>query len=327
MAGVRQIASAMTIAGSDSGAGAGVQADLKTFAALGVYGTLVLTAITAQNTLKVTQVLELPPDLIAAQIDAVMSDIGADAAKTGMLANSEIIGVVAERVRSLEIPNLVVDPAMGSGHFLVGAADFLSLRLTNDPHLEDVLFEEMGDEDPQAYYKRLIVERCLYGVDLNPLTVELAKLSLWLHTVSRNKALSFLDHHLRCGNSLVGARVEADLPFEPPRPDDRGRVHPPDREQRVLGFTETLTAKHLHYLLDTFRRIVELPTGDAEAEREKDHLYRVMDAVREGFRAVVVAWVDGINSRAGARQPQHVFQVNLVERRVAPAEQQRAALL
>ena len=185
----------------------------------------------------------------------------------------------------------ILDPAMGSGHFLVGAADFLSLRLTNDPHLEDVLFEEMGDEDPQAYYKRLIVERCLYGVDLNPLTVELAKLSLWLHTVSRNKALSFLDHHLRCGNSLVGAHVEADLPFEPPRLDERGRVHPPDREQRVLGFTETLTAKHLHDVLDTFRRIVELPTGDAEAEREKDHLYRVMDAVRDRFRAVANGWL------------------------------------
>ena len=109
---MQSIKRAMTIAGSDSGAGAGIQADLKTFAALGVYGTSVITAITAQNTLKVVQVLELPPDLLAAQIDAVMSDIGADAAKTGMLANSEIIGVVAERVRSLGIPNLVVDPVM-----------------------------------------------------------------------------------------------------------------------------------------------------------------------------------------------------------------------
>ncbi len=109
---MQSIKRAMTIAGSDSGAGAGIQADLKTFAALGVYGTSVITTITAQNTLKVVQVLELPPDLIAAQIDAVMSDIGADAAKTGMLANSEIIGVVAERVRSLGIPNLVVDPVM-----------------------------------------------------------------------------------------------------------------------------------------------------------------------------------------------------------------------
>ncbi|MDA0987614.1 MAG: bifunctional hydroxymethylpyrimidine kinase/phosphomethylpyrimidine kinase [Chloroflexi bacterium] len=103
---------AMTIAGSDSGGGAGVQADLKTFAALGVYGTSALTAITAQNTLGVTAVLELPPDLVAAQIDAVLSDIGADAVKTGMLANSGIIQVVADKAREYSFSNLVVDPVM-----------------------------------------------------------------------------------------------------------------------------------------------------------------------------------------------------------------------
>jgi hydroxymethylpyrimidine/phosphomethylpyrimidine kinase len=102
----------MTIAGSDSGGGAGVQADLKTFAALGVYGTSALTAITAQNTLGVTAVLELPPDLVAAQIDAILSDIGTDAVKTGMLANSAIIRVVADKVRERGMSNLVLDPVM-----------------------------------------------------------------------------------------------------------------------------------------------------------------------------------------------------------------------
>ncbi len=100
----------------------------------------------------------------------------------------------------------ILDPAMGSGHFLVGAADFLSFRVANDESLTALV--DTGDEDPQVYYKRLIVERCLCGVDLNPLAVELAKLSLWLHTVSKDKALSFLDHHLRCGNSLIGAWVK-----------------------------------------------------------------------------------------------------------------------
>jgi hydroxymethylpyrimidine/phosphomethylpyrimidine kinase len=102
----------MTIAGSDSGGGAGIQADLKTFAALGVYGTSALTAITAQNTLGVTSVLELPPELVAAQIDAILSDIGADAVKTGMLANSRIIQVVADKAREYGFSNLVVDPVM-----------------------------------------------------------------------------------------------------------------------------------------------------------------------------------------------------------------------
>ena len=103
---------AMTIAGSDSGGGAGIQADLKTFAALGVYGTSVLTAITAQNTLGVTAIHEVPTDLIRAQIEAVVSDIGADAVKTGMLSSVEIIETVAEEVRRLGLITLVVDPVM-----------------------------------------------------------------------------------------------------------------------------------------------------------------------------------------------------------------------
>lgn len=108
----KKLYKALTIAGSDSGAGAGIQADLKTFAAFGVYGTSVITAITAQNTVGVTQILELAPDLVAAQIDAVIEDIGAQALKTGMLANSAIIDVVAEKVREHHLQNLVVDPVM-----------------------------------------------------------------------------------------------------------------------------------------------------------------------------------------------------------------------
>jgi hydroxymethylpyrimidine/phosphomethylpyrimidine kinase len=103
---------ALTIAGSDSGAGAGIQADLKTFAALGVYGTCAITAITAQNTQRVSEVFELPPGLVAAQIDAVVSDIGADAVKTGMLASAQIIEVVAAKVREHDLRPLVVDPVM-----------------------------------------------------------------------------------------------------------------------------------------------------------------------------------------------------------------------
>jgi hydroxymethylpyrimidine/phosphomethylpyrimidine kinase len=102
----------MTIAGSDSGGGAGIQADLKTFSALGVFGTSTLTAITAQNTVGVTAVHEVPTDIIAAQIDAVITDIGADAVKTGMLSSNEIVETVAEAIRRHGIVNLVVDPVM-----------------------------------------------------------------------------------------------------------------------------------------------------------------------------------------------------------------------
>ncbi len=103
---------ALTIAGSDSGGGAGIQADLKTFAALGVFGTSAITAITAQNTLGVTAVAEVPVEVINDQIDAVVSDIGVDAAKTGMLSSVEIVKCVAEAVERLELSPLVVDPVM-----------------------------------------------------------------------------------------------------------------------------------------------------------------------------------------------------------------------
>jgi hydroxymethylpyrimidine/phosphomethylpyrimidine kinase len=109
---MERVRTALTIAGSDSGGGAGIQADLKTFSALGVFGMSALTAITAQNTLGVTAVFELPPDIVAAQIDAVVTDIGVDAAKTGMIANSEIIKVVAAKVREHGVSTLVVDPVM-----------------------------------------------------------------------------------------------------------------------------------------------------------------------------------------------------------------------
>ena len=103
---------ALTIAGSDSGGGAGIQADLKTFAALGVFGTNAVTAITAQNTLGVTAVAEVPIEVITDQIDAVVSDIGVDAVKTGMLSSAEIVECVAQAVQRLELTPLVVDPVM-----------------------------------------------------------------------------------------------------------------------------------------------------------------------------------------------------------------------
>jgi hydroxymethylpyrimidine/phosphomethylpyrimidine kinase len=103
---------ALTIAGSDSGGGAGIQADLKTFAAHGVFGTSAITAITAQNTVGVTAVFPLPADLVTAQIEAVASDIGLHAVKTGMLATAAIVEAVAAAIAGLDLPPVVVDPVM-----------------------------------------------------------------------------------------------------------------------------------------------------------------------------------------------------------------------
>ena len=163
----------MTIAGSDSGAGAGIQADLKTFAALGVYGTSVLTAVTAQNTLAVTAVHEVPTDVIAAQIDAVVTDIGVDAVKTGMLASAAIIGcVTASLKRYPDVPGLrrlVVDPVMvaKSGDSLlrddaVGALRDLLLPLAavvtpNIPEAETLTGRSIVTDDDVREAARAIV--------------------------------------------------------------------------------------------------------------------------------------------------------------------------
>ena len=106
-----EIPVALTIAGSDSGGGAGIQADLKTFAALGVHGTSAITSVTAQNTLEVRGIHDIPPELVRMQIEAVADDIGVDAAKTGMLSNTGIIEAVASCIDKYSFP-LVVDPVM-----------------------------------------------------------------------------------------------------------------------------------------------------------------------------------------------------------------------
>jgi hydroxymethylpyrimidine/phosphomethylpyrimidine kinase len=105
------IATALTIAGSDSGGGAGIQADLKAFAAAGVFGTCAIVALTAQNTVGVTSVLPVPPAFVVAQLEAVLSDIGAGAAKTGMLFSCAVIEAVADALDGRGLP-LVVDPVL-----------------------------------------------------------------------------------------------------------------------------------------------------------------------------------------------------------------------
>lgn len=103
---------ALTIATSDSGGGAGVQADLKTFSALGCYGTSAFAALTAQNTAEVRGIHALPPDFLALQIDTVAEDLGSDAVKIGMLFNSELIKTVTDRLQAHRLPNIVLDPVM-----------------------------------------------------------------------------------------------------------------------------------------------------------------------------------------------------------------------
>jgi hypothetical protein len=116
----------------------------------------------------------------------------------------ELEGSFDDRVLRLRI----LDPAMGSGHFLLSACQYLAEEIATHPFTSDPELERLGTESALTFWKRRVVEHCLYGVDLNPLAVELAKLALWLETVATDKPLTFLDHHLRVGNSLVGANVD-----------------------------------------------------------------------------------------------------------------------
>ena len=109
-----KIARVLTIAGSDSSGGAGIQADLKTITALGAFGMSVVTAVTAQNTLGVQGIHEVPADFVVKQCESVMTDIGVDAVKTGMLTTTEIVTTVAGLMRKYEIQKLVVDPVMAA---------------------------------------------------------------------------------------------------------------------------------------------------------------------------------------------------------------------
>jgi hydroxymethylpyrimidine/phosphomethylpyrimidine kinase len=126
----RTLPQALTIAGSDSGGGAGIQADIKTMSALGVYAASAITAITAQNTVGVREAMELPPALVRAQIEAVLDDLDIAAAKTGMLSSAAIVEVVAGALAARRFAALVVDPVMvsKSGHRLLREDAVESLR-------------------------------------------------------------------------------------------------------------------------------------------------------------------------------------------------------
>lgn len=193
----------------------------------------------------------------------------------------------------------VLDPAMGSGHFLVEATDSLALALLRA--LEGDFSPETGvgsimavkeelppyeakelEEEDIRWARREVVERCIFGVDLNPLAVELAKLSLWLYTVAKNRPLNFLDHHLRCGNSLIGARLEdlGDLPSL--KKKEEGAIQ--------LGLFDQVFREKVNILLGSFAQIELLPSDTVEQIREKGKLYQEFRKIVERFQDVADVW-------------------------------------
>jgi hydroxymethylpyrimidine/phosphomethylpyrimidine kinase len=176
----RRLPIALTIAGSDSGGGAGIQADLKTFAALGVYGASVITALTAQNTRGVLAIHHAPPAIVGAQIDAVLEDFDVAAIKIGMLGSAEIADVVAER---LSVPSPQPSPRGRGGDHLLPLGDGARAFLIYDP----VMIASSGDALSGAGFVEAVAHKLLPLVDC--LTPNLAEAAALLgETIARSEA-------------------------------------------------------------------------------------------------------------------------------------------
>lgn len=186
--------------------------------------------------------------------------------------------------RAAEILALrIVDPAMGSGAFLVAATRYLSHAVEEALIAEGAWNERRGREHARADIRRAVAEQCLYGVDLNPTAVQLARLSLWLTTLAADKPLTFLDHHLACGNSLVGARL-ADLARQPramSRRHDRAQL--PLFDDRLAGqLAEQVLPLRLHMALE--------PSDSVEAVKHKERLLGAATHPLEGWARAADCW-------------------------------------
>ena len=178
----------------------------------------------------------------------------------------------------------ILDPATGSGHFLVGVVDYLAEELITHPDAPHIT-ETTDAETELAYWRRRVVESCVYGVDLNPMAVELAKLSLWLHTVAKGEPLSFLDHHIRCGNSLIGAKIE-NLSNLPELKKSRRRASQSQTEISMeFPFTDRVATAIGHYLL-----IEEIESRTAEQIHAKEDKLETAQKMLRSHKGVANLW-------------------------------------
>ena len=189
-------------------------------------------------------------------------------------------GKTVEEILKLKI----LDPAAGSGHFLVGAVDYLAEELITHPDAPHMT-ETASEESELAYWRRRVVESCVYGVDLNPMAVELAKLSLWLHTVAKGEPLSFLDHHIRCGNALIGAKI-ANLPNLPQLKRGQRKISQNQAEISMeFPFTDTVANAIGHYLL-----IEEMESRSADQIHAKEHQFDIAQTMLRFHKGVANLW-------------------------------------
>ena len=189
-------------------------------------------------------------------------------------------GKTVDEILSLKI----LDPATGSGHFLVGVVDYLAEELITHPDAPYIT-ETTDAETELTYWRRRVVESCVYGVDLNPMAVELAKLSLWLHTVAKGEPLSFLDHHIRCGNSLIGAKIENLSNLPELRRTRRSTNQSQTEIQMAFPFTDRVATAIGHYLL-----IEETESRTADQIHAKEHQLDIAQKMLRLHKGVANLW-------------------------------------
>ena len=187
----------------------------------------------------------------------------------------DLRGAFDDRVVALRI----LDPAMGSGHFLIRACQYLAEEIATNPYTSDPDADELdGDEPTITYWKRRVAENCIHGVDVNPMAVELAKLALWLETVAADAPLTLLDHHLKCGDSLMGVTIKRLNSL----PGDEGLLE---------GLFTQEVEDALPSLLEPLEAISEIPSDTASHVKRKERIYkrRFLPALRR-FSAVADLW-------------------------------------
>lgn len=182
----------------------------------------------------------------------------------------------------------VLDPAMGSGHFLVAATEFLA-RAYGEALIKEGRDDDgiMSDEE-FVRYKRIVAERCIYGVDLNPMAVELAKLSMWLFTMDRNRPLSFLNHHLKCGNSLIGAWID-DL-ADPPD-DSKGKPKKRHKSPGQLNMFEEQFKARVPVMVRDLFGIMRQETLTYQDVQDKKALDQAIEEMKRPFKNLADMWV------------------------------------
>ncbi|MEP0858084.1 N-6 DNA methylase [Trichocoleus sp. DQ-U1] len=252
------------------------------------------------------------PDYIVQYIvENTLGSLVAGKNREGELQN---VPLTADEILGLK----VLDPAMGSGHFLVAATEFLA-RAYGEALIKKPNNNEAMSDEEFVRYKRIVAERCIYGVDLNPMAVELAKLSMWLFTMDRNCPLSFLNHHLKCGNSLIGAWID-DL-AELPEPVRQGK---PKKRQKSPGqlnmFKEQFKAQVPGMVKDLFR-IMDQETLTYQDVQDKKVLAQAIEEKKRPFKSFADMWVGTFFGEQARDYYALLTNVDLAKNHQSPAAQ------